>query len=208
MFAVHPLGQKFGLVPTAVNKCRELALVAGRMGATHLGGALYKATYSDPDSFETVSARIVNLDNGSCQCMEYQAYGCPCKDALAAYQLQGKSWQEVLQVDGLPLDPCDALKADLFKSVSIFSVDAPDMETLLAQKNVEEYATLLKQRLLADGLPEVVAPPVRNTESHGSSKRKRKVKSTGAGTKARTATRSYVAVMYLVLFAKRICTWV
>jgi hypothetical protein len=190
-YAVDPLGRALGLVPFVVNAVKAEAVRARVCSVTRLGGSKYRVITPDEASFATISTRIVDIEAGTCDCLTPDNFDHACMHGLAAHQLEGRSWQEVLQSPDFPLNDCYKLNTELFKTVSVTPVTAPGIEDLAAQKSIPEYAAQLADRRAEAGLVNIIAPPLREAEAHGGSKRKRKTKSTGASTKGRTGSRSY-----------------
>ena len=204
-YAAQPAGKAFGLVPFVVNAAEELSDVAGKCTVSRLAGAQYKSMFTDHTVFDTHTARVVDIEKGMCTCLKYQEYNRPCKDALAAHQLEGRSWQDVLRHKDVPIDTCYRLDAGFCKSLVCTTIVAPGVEELRARKESEAYAKKLREAAEAEDIVIVSAPPRRKNEAHGNSTRARKRKNDGSGSKGRTQTRRYKKSATEKLKAKHKC---
>ena len=101
----------------------------------------------------------------------------------------------IIKDDKTLFDTCYHLHVNAIAKIRSSFILAPTVEELSARQDNQDYADSLRQVAEAQGLLVVVAPPVRESEKHGNSRRKRKVsgQSTGAASKTRTTTRRLVA---------------
>lgn len=112
---------------------------------------------------------------------------------MAALQLkEQRNPMSIIKDDKTLLDTCYHLHVDAIADIRSSVITAPTLEELNARRDNQDYADSLRQVAEAQGLLVVVAPPVRKSEKHGNSLRKRKVsgQSTGAASKTRTTTRT------------------
>ena len=101
----------------------------------------------------------------------------------------------IIKDDKTLFDTCYHLHVNAIAKIRSSFILAPTVEELSARQDNQDYADSLRQVAEAQGLLVVVAPPVRESEKHGNSRRKRKVsgQSTGAASKTRATTRTVTA---------------
>ena len=191
-WSVSADGKAYGLVPFATNRAKALAEAARHCTITATGPNQYRSQYFDGGSFLTHSKRSVNLARGICTCLEFQEYGFPCKDAFAAYQSEGRSWEHVVKSSDVVMDSSyKLLSADVLDAIVTQVVQPPQIDELEARRD-PDYAAALAVRAAAAGIPDVRAPAPRVDEAHGNSKHARKKRRTdGAASRGRTSSRSF-----------------